>query len=206
MPVIVDVCPSTTTNGMAARMARNGERMPRPVADRSRRQHDRRSGRADARAEGRDPAARRRRSRSQGICARADGRDDDRLARRLRARRRDRPLGRVGIPADHRSGEVRRRGGVPARKQRARAILPLREAAARARACACRASARWRAPAPIARGREPASATSRRCCEPWARKFGIAMPAAITSRGATDADPGRERRALSAGRRPDRAT
>lgn len=28
--IIVDVCPSTTTNGMAARMARNGERLPGP--------------------------------------------------------------------------------------------------------------------------------------------------------------------------------
>jgi LDH2 family malate/lactate/ureidoglycolate dehydrogenase len=29
-PVIVDVCPSTTTNGMAARLARNGQRLPGP--------------------------------------------------------------------------------------------------------------------------------------------------------------------------------
>ena len=183
-PVIVDVCPSTTTNGMAARLARNGERFPGPwLIDHAGNTTD-------------DPAVLSREPKGAILPLGGDDLGHKGFALALIVEmmtaslggfgRADanRSLGRVRVSPDLRPGEVRRRGRVSARKQRTwfspaapqfRGPGTRRAHAGRTRARRTAAStARWR-------NLHPDIAPM---LEPWARKFGIPMPAAIRTRGA----------------------
>ena len=66
-PILIDVSASYTTNGMTSRLHKAGETLAHPWVQDARRQCDARSGRAVSRAEGHAAAARRSRSRPQGL-------------------------------------------------------------------------------------------------------------------------------------------
>ena len=176
-PILLDVSASYTTNGMTTRLHKAGETLPHPWVQDADGNADARSRRAVRRAQGHAAAARRPRSRAQGLRARAADRGADGGTRRSRARRSGRRLGRDGVRAGARPGGVRRRDGVRHADGLARARVPRRDAAAgRTAGAACRASARLRRYRDAASGGRRALPGIMPALAPWAEKLGVSPP------------------------------
>ena len=162
-PILLDISASYTTNGMTARLHKAGESLAAPVGAGCARQCRRAIPRVlFDEPKGHAAAARRARSRAQGVRARAAGRGADGGTRGPRPRRSAGRLGRDGVRAGARS---RRHSAAP-RRSRAdglagRAPATTRRRGPADRACDCRASARSHV---IASSARTASRSTRRSC------------------------------------------
>ena len=182
-PVIVDVCPSTTTNGMAARHARNRERLPGPwLID-----HD--GNRTD------DPAVLAREPKGAVLPLGGDDLGHKGFALALIVEMMTASLGGFGRAdrTDHWGASVFLQIIDPAKFGGAAAFR--RESSALAASCR---SAKPRPGTSVRMPGERALAERRRqlhegvnlhpdiapMLEPWAKKFGIAMPATTSPRSA----------------------